>query len=629
MPGITAWFPRRPDPGDALRFKAAQQLMIQKSTDSSSLDVETERCLVGHVSYSGYPLRVWTESGFTLVFEGQIHGRSERELRRELASLSRRALAAEDALRIVSDFVRSSDGDFLIVIAAEDRCIVFGDALGRLPIYLQDTRAGLAIARECKFAAAISGAWSFDSRGLAEHFWLGYPLGSRTLFEEIERAPEGFFIDVRTGGDSIEARRAQTWILRCDVKSDARGLDACAADLADRILHATAAATKGERPMTPVVSLSGGHDSRSILACVRRARPDCIATTFRRANGAHDADVRIAEQLARALGVHWECVELPALGTPDEERLVWLKDGLNHTGMSFIPGFLEEIVRRWGESAVLLTGDGGDKIFPDLRPVRRVRSFDQLVDVVVEEHQLMPADQVEVLFDLEPGSLVEGLRARLLSYPEPDLDQKAVHWKIAERSRKWLFEGEDRNRGFLWQISPCLALSVFEAAMRVPDEHKRDFRFYAAVQRRLDPTLLDLPHADTGMSIDSARFRAHALARRWALRVMGSRRRPIVQWFRPEASAEPEAKADTLQLLELADRSGSRLMQSLIKHRSLSSVAGAMRRGVDNWRTALLLDQLWTERIPTGSLAPLTSRAARPGFVPTPRPRPRRNNARR
>ncbi|MEO6709196.1 MAG: asparagine synthase-related protein [Planctomycetota bacterium] len=606
--------------------------MVQKPADSNSVDVETGPCLVGHVSYPGYPLQVWEEAGFTLVFEGQIHGRSERELRRELVALSRRALASEEALRIVSDFVRSSDGDFLIVIAAQERCIAFGDALGRLPIYLQSTGAGLVIARECKFAAAISGEWDFDPRGLAEHFWLGYPLGSRTLFQGIERAPEGFFIDVRMGeaiGEAIKARRAQTWTLHCDVKSDSRGLDACADDLAARILEATAAATKVERPMTPVVSLSGGNDSRSILACVRRARPDCIATSFHRLDGGQDADVRIAERLARALGVHWECIDLPALGIHDEERLVWLKDGLNHTGMSFIPTFLEEIVRRWGERAVLLTGDGGDKIFPDLRSGRPARNFDQLVEIVAVENELVPADQVEALFDLEPGSLVEGLRERLQAYPESDLDQKAVHWKIAERSRKWLFEGEDRNRGFLWQISPCLALSVFEAAMRVPDAHKRDFRLYAAVQRRLDPSLLDLPHADTGMTIDSARFRSHALARRWTMRAMGTHYRPIVQWLRPEAAARPGAQADTLQRLELADRCGSRLMQTLIKDRGLSSVAGAMRRGIDNWRTALLLDQVWSERIPTASLPPVTSRAARPRLAPAPRPRLGRNNARR
>jgi asparagine synthase (glutamine-hydrolysing) len=264
--------------------------------------------------------------------------------------------------------------------------------------------------------------------------------------------------------------------------------------------------------------------------------------------------------------------------------------------MAFLLPFLDELVHRYGERAVLLTGDGGDKIFPDLRPVRRLATFDALADVVVDEHALGSAARVEALLALPGGSLVEELRARLAAYPEPEWEEKAVHWKLAERSRKWLFEGEDRNRSFLWQASPCLSLSVFEAALRVPALHKQDFRFYAEVQRHLHPALLALPHADSGLSIDSARYRMHALARRLALRAVGPLRRRVVRTFRAQQPAPAELRADTLARLEALWPGDSPLARLLAPDEARAAVAEASRRGLHDWRTLLWLDALWSRR---------------------------------
>lgn len=596
MPGLTLWFPNRPEAGDLARFRGAQRLMVRAPSDAAAVDVDTERCKIGHVGYGGYPFRVWKEAELTVVVEGHVYGRTENALRADIVDLVQRAMRAPDALGIVSDFVRAADGDFLIAAASSERCLVWGDALGRLPIYVHQSAAGLAVARECKFIAGLLGEWSFDRLGLAQHLWLGYPLGSRTLFEGIERAGEGFFLDVRFARPPTAVVRASTYSFRCDAKSDSRGRAACASDVAERILTASRDRANVEHGIPPIVSLSGGHDSRSVLAGVWRARPDCIAATFRRADGGQANDVQMAERVARSLGVRWECFALPEAGVQAEERLVWLKDGLNFTSMAFIVGFLDALVRRWSDRAVLITGDGGDKIFPDLRPVSRPRNFDALVDGLVHDHALMPAAEVEQVLGLQRGALVESLRARLEEYPEHALEQRAVRWKIAERSRKWLCEGEDRNRCFLWQASPCLALHVFEAAMRVPDALKADFRFYAEVQRRLDPALLELPHADTGMSIDSLRFRGYAVARRLALRAAGPSRRSFVRRVRAQGPDPAALRADTLARQE-AEPEGSKLLEVVRSQHLRSALERADRRGLHNWRTVMFLDRLWRERI--------------------------------
>jgi hypothetical protein len=260
--------------------------------------------------------------------------------------------------------------------------------------------------------------------------------------------------------------------------------------------------------------------------------------------------------------------------------------------------FLDEVVQRWSDRAVLLTGDGGDKVFPDLRPARRARTPEELAEILADENMLAPAAEVEGLLGLPAGTLLAELRAHVEQYPEPALEHKAVRMKIVERSRKWLFEGEDRNRCFLWQASPCFALPVFEAAMHVPDESKSGFRLYAEFQRQLEPVLLTLPHADSGMAIDSLRLRAYSLARRWGLRALGPLRRKVFRHPRGQPPAPPALRTDTLELLRAACAGESKLKVLLDERQAYDSVARSSRHSLYNWRTVLLLDQLWRQRIP-------------------------------
>jgi asparagine synthase (glutamine-hydrolysing) len=600
LPGLTLWLPPPTEVEASARFRHAQRLMIRGPEDRAEVDAEHERCIVGHVGYPGYPVRCLAAPESTIVVEGHAYDRTADQLGHDLQEVVRRAFEATDARDVVSDFVTEVDGDFLVVAvaAAGDRCIVFSDALGRLPAYLQVGPAGLVLAREPKFVGGIAGNWGFDRLGLAQSFWLGYPLGERTLFDGIERTGAGFFLEARPAADGVQSSRASTYAFRCDDKSDLRGLKASAADLSSRFTVATEGRARAAGDAPVVVSLSGGNDSRTVLGSLGHARDQAIAATFRRAGGGHSADVLVAERIAGSLGIPWESIELSPVGADEEERLVWMKDGLNPVTMAFILPFLEETRRRWGDRTVLLTGDGGDKVFPDLRPVRRPRSLDGLVDAVVEDAAMMPAAAVEALFGLATGSLVDELRSRLDAYPEPSFEHKFVRWQIAERARKWLFEGEDRARSFVWQASPFYALPVFEAALAVPDDLKTDLRFYAEVQRQIDPILLTQPHADTGLLIDSARFRRRAATRRLALRALGPLGRPLLKRLKADRTDPSALRSDAVSRLRDADLAGSRLMQTMDPTIAADLVAKATRRGLQNWSTVLLLDRLWAERIP-------------------------------
>ncbi len=443
----------------------------------------------------------------------------------------------------------------------------------------------------------MRGEWAFDRLGLAQHVWLGYPLGERTLFEGIERAPAGLFVDARATGSTIEIRRATTYAYRCARQTDTRAVDRSAADIASRLAAATIARSSAAGDAPVVVSASGGNDSRAVLAALAGAGQRSVAASFRRADAGQAADVAVAAQVARALGIPWEAIDLPAPRPDAEAALAWMKDGLNPVAMAFILPFLEEVARRWTDRAVLLTGDGGDKVFPDLRPLRRPRTIAQAAAAIVDEAGVMAAADVESIMGLPAGTLMDDLRRRLAGYPEIAPEHKVARFQIAERGRKWLFEGEDRTRCFVWAASPFYALPVFEAALAVPDRRKVDYRFYAAVQRHLNPVLLQIPHADFGLTIVSVRFRARAIARRWILRAMGSTGRPLLNRWRARRAGPTDAGSAVLRTLDAPETAGSRLFEVIRLDEARRILAGASVAAIQAWRTVLLVDELWSARI--------------------------------
>jgi asparagine synthase (glutamine-hydrolysing) len=598
MPGVTIWLPTAAPAAAEARFRRALRLQCRADEDHEVVDLARPTLLAGHAGRPGYPARTWRDEDVFVLLEGHVYGEDDASVRRRFTAAARRALRDPSPVPAIAGLVRETDGEFVAVLAGnDDRCLVFTDALGRLPLYVFERPDGVVISREAKSIAAIAGDWALDALGVAHTLWLGYPLGERTLFRGIRRAPAGFLFDSRLQGDRLVSSISSTFDYTCDPRSENPGLADVAVELADMFVGATRdrAAVAGDAAV--VVSLSGGNDSRSVLAGVARAAPNAVAATFRRqSGGASAADAAVAGRLAAVFGVPWHLLELPPPSPVVEDRLIWIKDGLNHVGMAFILPYLEGIAARWGDRSVLLTGDGGDKVLPDLRPSRRLRSLDDVVLGILDEAEQAPAAVVEQAVGLPLGSLVADLRSRLEAYPESSLGGRAIRFQIAERGAKWLYEGEDRGRSFAWQTSPFYARPLFEAGIAIPPHLKQDLRLYAAFQRQLDERLLSIGHADLGLTIDSRRYRARALARRLALRDLGSVVRPLVQRRRRGGLGPAGPRADAVRLLR-DDRASPRLSGVIDYESALRAVDGASPAALEAWRTILLVNRVWQARL--------------------------------
>jgi asparagine synthase (glutamine-hydrolysing) len=249
-------------------------------------------------------------------------GNGDRMYHRELDDLVRRY--EDDGL----EFIQTLNGSFsgLLVDLRQGKAVVFNDRYGLSRIYYHQSQEGFFFSSEAKsLLTLLPQLRRIDQQGLAEFFSLGCVLQNRSLFSGISLLPAGSFWTFHRGG-RVERRRyfnPEVWERQqtLDAPTYCERLKEVLARITPRYLSAN-------KPVG--MSLTGGLDSRMILACAKPAPESLPCYTF---GGPYRdcADVRIARQLARICRQPHTTIrikddffeEFPALA----EKTVYLTDG--------------------------------------------------------------------------------------------------------------------------------------------------------------------------------------------------------------------------------------------------------------------------------------------------------------
>lgn len=493
-----------------------------------SVLVDDEHLFLGWTGYGEYPITVFDSPEFYICLEGLMYGIPRAETRAQLEKLCGLLFSDPEISRSDSaDWLMNADGDFLVCILNKhtgELCIV-NDALGRLPVYYRETGNGIILSRELRFITNLADRIDFDRAALAQYLLLGYPLGDKTLFDRVSRLgpasvirtdPRGRRLGIETllsyNTEEIEKGRPSeeyAGMLAESIRESCR--DRAAA--ADEIL----------------VALSGGLDSRTIAAGLAQNETPFTSMTFVDSLATTRSEAAVAEKVAGALGSDWRTVRTgPARGR-DALRLLRMKNGMNFLGMSFSLPLCLELRRIYGGGATLFTGEGGDKLLPDIRPPARLADVDRLADYVASVFAILPLDTVSALTRIERSEIIAGLRERLEAYAERDMKMKCIHFLIFERNFKWLFEGEDRNRAHLWVASPFYSFDFFTSALRCPVEYKTRYRLYRDLLRNLSSEAAAIDYARWMIPLDSKKIDFHCYLREIYLSLPAALRRGLAR----------------------------------------------------------------------------------------------------
>ncbi|WP_162354545.1 asparagine synthase-related protein [Natrialba swarupiae] len=454
-------------------------------------------------------MQLYDNDEIPIVIEGKIYSEDAKQLTADLRSIIRNKSDRELA-NYIGDRLHGIDGDFLICIFDKplERVLIVNDLLGRLPFYYStDNHYTIAARNEFLFPNLLN-SLEIDELAVAQYLLFGYPLGTRTFYSNIERMSPGELIVVSNG--DVKSYSTHTF----DVSNQRRKgktVKENATDLAN--IFSSVCENRTKHAGIDVVSLSGGLDSRSVLAGIADTN-NVSSATFDH-NRVDEPDIMGALKLARAFDIDWHRFYIEEPSGDALQDLLFLKGGMNHLTSAYLLYYNAELLDIFGDSMVLYTGNGGDKVMPDLSPNRRIVSEKNLIDYIIDNNSYYTVEKVAKMVEISPSKIYQSIHDRLQSYPESSYSDKYVRFVIRERGMNRFFQGEDRDRCFFWTASPFYSFTVFEEAMLVPNTQKEANGFYDTFIKQLDPKLLSVNNAMFGAPPGSFRHNAIRKSYSW------------------------------------------------------------------------------------------------------------------
>jgi asparagine synthase (glutamine-hydrolysing) len=474
--------------------------MIHDHTYESGIFVESDHVVIGYTGYDEYPIRSWECDDYFVIQEGMIYNIPRSGVDSFVSNLVSQNRKSSISIEDAKKFLFESDGEFVIVIydkLSED-VIIINDALGRLPLYCFKDDQQFVISREVKFITEFMSNVNLDKLAVAEYLLLRYPLGKRTLVENVDRLDPAVLLKWQVSSGRLTVKKVHVWNFE-DKFPRGGTTQEYVYNLVKLFRDATRCRVESLKGVKNLVSLSGGLDSRAAAAALREVDSKSTAVTFLDYEGKSSKDVDVASEVVQQLHMDWQLIKLKKRSFEDLRRLIELKDGLNSVAMGYILDFLVKIRRKFGSKVICYTGQGGDKTLHSMRPVKEVESMEELIDMILAEGpahaRAFGIDEVMKLSTLSMEQIRRAIMDVLLSYPENDLNYKYVHY-VFERGYKLMFEAEDRDRFYIWSTSPFWALSFFNYASKIPDNCKAHFNLYRMFLERLNKKCLKVRYAN-------------------------------------------------------------------------------------------------------------------------------------
>ncbi|OIB56120.1 asparagine synthase-related protein [Natrialba sp. SSL1] len=451
---------------------------------------------VGYTGYEDYPVTVYDTYEFVIALEGQLYDISDE---REAVHTVAEKLLADD-IGWVREWLLERDAEFILVIIEKDTgdTVVLNDALSRLPIYTYTEEQMVYLSREMAFILENADVEP-DSMGVAHYLLFGYPLGERTLYEGVKQVPPASVIRISDG--ELVSDQLHQFDIEEKTHAD-KSIEENTSNLSNLIVETTQRRTNSG---TNVVSLSGGLDSRALAACMTTNEIPYVAATYNRGTSTA-SEVEAAEEVMSVLDGEWHEYQLEESITEHRDRLLELKRGMNTVGMGHILEFFERLQSNFEDNVTYFTGDGGAK-FSSWTPPRNFVSNDEIIEYLLADQTRCPMELVEELSTHSRGEIKASIHERLESYPESDAGQRFVHFLIRERSLKWGYHGEDRNRYYFWSTAPLYAYPVFKYAMRVPDSQKKQNKLYSRIIESYSADALDVSYANFNAPVGSLEYK--------------------------------------------------------------------------------------------------------------------------
>lgn len=415
------------------------------------------------------------------------------------------------------EFLRGLHGAFGAALwdARRRRLVLINDRFGLKPIYYVHRPGRLVFASEIK-ALLVDSQVSrrLNLRGVAQFFTFGQLLAEDTLLEAVRLLPAATCLTYDAGQDRVTLERY--WRLTAGPGPG----PVVEADALDRLTHtfqhAVDRQTSGTHNLG--ISLSGGLDSRTILAAIET---DCVPVTAVSMGMAGGIDHASAARMAALVGCRHQACLLDAQFLDQFEqhmrRMVHLTDGHYLSQCVIMPTL--PVYRELGIE-VLLRGHAGELLHMDKaynfsldRAALALRDEAGLEDWLYRHLRTYMMDAVDgPLFAPGLHGQIEALARESLRdcLRETEATQPLLHriWHLffAQRTRRETAQSLVKFGSVVETRLPYLDNELIDALLSLPPTWKIGDRLQAHILRRLRPAFLNVPNANTGTRVGAGKL---------------------------------------------------------------------------------------------------------------------------
>jgi len=461
------------------------------------------------------PQPVFNEDKSRLIFmDGKIYDYEgkKRDLQRRGHSFRFTNNDAEFCLHLYEesgkDFVRQLNGTFVIAIydTKQQKLLVANDRFGLRPLYYATRKNRLAVASEVKALLQIEPDRKLNDEAIADWFFFSKLLGNKTFFKNINVLSPASILEYRDGKLTIE----KYWDFEFNEATDISEGE-LVEGLAGAFRKSVARRLTGNHRYG--LGLSGGLDSRSIAVALGDNASQVTALTF----GGRDCDeIRIARTVAEKLGMEHHIIEL----NPDElplyfKEVVYLTDGMDHIGVSFLPPVYEEY-RKYID--VLFNGLEGDVLLGEYflnNNLLQAKSEEEIIQALyagtctfsenMKLNLLKPAYYCRIK-DMPLNSVRHDVQQTRGNQP----GNRATHFAIRAFIWRTDLMGCVIGRNKVEEAYPFFDNDFIDWMQKIPPDLRLNYRIYRQFLTKLSPTLAKVTRQWTGVSACAPVFLSNA-----------------------------------------------------------------------------------------------------------------------
>jgi asparagine synthase (glutamine-hydrolysing) len=379
-------------------------------------------------------------------------------------------------------------GHYAVILRKAGKTEIVPDSFGGFHIFCD--RAGRVASSSFLAVAATLEQMTVGAQSACEYVFDGVVSGNATLFDEVVLPPVNGTLALRA--DRIEVVPHQPYVPMVASHEPPAAMAARSMALLDRYFSAVAK-NFGDRV---TCALSGGYDSRLILAMLRRhgVRPRVYVYGPR-----GDKDVEMAQTIARGEGFALEVVDKDKhRDVPPEEFAAVAHanfvagDGYSWGGIFDNGAELDQRASRVSGNAIVLNGGGGE-IFRNFFYLPD-RSYSRREILWTFYSQFDPATCTAGFDEDAYYGRLEDKLALLIGDERDPLPRPLVEWLYHNfRCRAWDGKANSINTTYGYVALPFLERPVTEHASVIPIAWKNHGAYEAELIRRADPKLACYP----------------------------------------------------------------------------------------------------------------------------------------